>query len=73
MTGEPEHVPKASQGRLSAGAANTRITPIKTPAASSPKGGSIFFREELVQKKPVRRCGIGKEEQLGQELSEVKA
>jgi len=26
-----------------------------------------------IQKKPVRRCGIGKQKQLGQELSEVKA
>ena len=35
--------------------------------------GIRFLLGGNIQKKPVRRCGIGKQKQLGQELSEVKA
>ena len=35
--------------------------------------GIQLLLEGTIQKKPVRRCGIGKEKQPGQEVSEVKA
>ncbi|MHB1605459.1 MAG: zinc ribbon domain-containing protein [Leptospirales bacterium] len=35
--------------------------------------GIRLLLEGNIQKKPVRRCGIGKQKQLGQERSEVKA